>query len=115
MGRLERRVGGLDRPQLVEHRQEAAVVRRAPVAAGALALLDDVLDGLTGGRRVDDRHQLAASRTTRALSLGLLRADEQLLLADLVGQVDDAGLDRSVEVTDGVELLAPRDDVGRRP
>ena len=30
----------------------------------------------------------------------------------LAGQVVEAGLDRPVEVTDGAELLAPRDDVG---
>ncbi len=87
-------------------------MRRAPIAPGTLALLDDVLDRLAGCRRVDDRHQLRPAERVGA-HLGLLRADEQPILADLVGQVDDAGLDRPVEVTDGVELLAPRDDVGR--
>ena len=87
-------------------------MRRAPFAPGALALLDDVLDGLTGRRCVDDRHQLWPAERVGA-HLGIARADEELLLADPVGQVDDAGLDRPVEVADGVELLAPRHDVGR--
>ena len=58
MGGLERRVVGDDRQELVEHAEEAAVVGLAPVAAGALALLDDVVDRLAGCRRVDDRHEL---------------------------------------------------------
>ena len=41
MGGLEGRIGGLDRLELLEDGEEPAVVRLAPVTAGAFALLDD--------------------------------------------------------------------------
>jgi hypothetical protein len=112
MRRLERRISRLDRPQLLEDCQEAAVVRLTPVAACSFALLDDVLDRLPGARRVGDGDEL---RPVECLGgrLCLARADEQLLFADLVGQVLDPCLDRAIEMADGVELLAPGDDVGR--
>jgi hypothetical protein len=46
------------RPVLIPNLEEAAVVRVAPVAAGALALLDDLADRVQGGLQVGDRDQL---------------------------------------------------------
>ncbi len=114
MSRFERRVGPLDRLQLVEHGEEAAVVRRAPVAPGTLALLDDRVDAAAGTCGVGDGDQLRPAERLRR-RLRFRRTDEQLLLTEFGGEVVDAGLDRAVEMADGVELLTPRDDVGRGP
>ena len=112
VGRLERRIGRLDRLQLLEDREEAAVVGVGPVAARALTLLHDVVDRLAGGGHVGDRHELRPAERVGG-HLRVTRADEQAVLAELVGEVVEASLDRAVQVADGVELLAPGHDVGR--
>ena len=109
-GGLEVRVCRLDRQVLVEDAQEAPEVGVAPLPAGPFALLDDRVDGQPRGGQVGDRDQLRPSEVLLG-GLGVRRPDEQALRAEAPDQVLEAGLDRSVELADRVELLEMGDDL----
>ena len=109
-GGFEVRVRPLDLEVLVEDPQQAPEVGVAPFAAGALALLDDRVDGPLCRRQVGDRDELRPAEVLLG-RLGVRRADEQALGAKPLGEVLEAGLDRPVELADRVELLQVRDDL----
>jgi hypothetical protein len=85
-------------------------VRGAPVAGGALALLDDDVDGLVRRREVGDRdepvplHELGAGLRRR-------RADEEALRAERARKPREPDVDRAVEVADGGVALWRGHDV----
>ena len=110
--RVEGPVGLAELLELVQDRHELAEVRVPPLPARPLALLQDLVDRPLRGRDVGHRDQFGpAEMLTRGLRPG--RADEQPLLAELVRQVRDAGLDGPVQVPDGLEILGARDDLAR--
>ena len=106
-GRIELRVTLAQRVELLPHPQEPTVVGVLPVAAGTLALLDDLSD--CGQRRVEpgDRDHL---RPVQQLGggLGARRPDEHGPLAEPRDERPQPVLDPAVEVTDGQELLTAR-------
>ena len=111
-GRAGSKLGSacLDREVLVEDPEQPPEVGVAPLAPGALALLDDRVDGALGRREVGDRDELLPPEVLLG-RLGVRRPDEQALGAEPAGQVLQAGLDRPVELADRVELLQMRDDL----
>ena len=109
-GRVRRPGPPLDREVLVEDPQEAPEVGVAPLAARALALLDDRVDRALRRRQVGDRDELLPAEVLLG-RLGVRRPDEQALGAEPAGEVLEAGLDRPVELADRVELLEMRDDL----
>ena len=108
-GGLEAGVGPLELEVLVEDPEQAAEVRVAPFAAGALALFDDRVDGVLRRLEIGDRDELRPAEVLFG-GLGVRRPDEQALRSESLGQELEAGLDRPVELADGVELLELRDD-----
>src|SRR5262249_56469415 len=94
------------RKNLVEEGGEGAEVGLPPVAARALALLDDQLDGGPGGSQVGDRHQLRpAEHLAARLRVG--RADEHARLAMAADQPRETVLDAAGPMADrGVCLPA---------
>ena len=92
--RVEPRAGLAPLLVLVENGDELAEVGVAPVAARALALLQDRVDGPLRRGQVGDRDQVGPAEVL-GRGLGPRRADEQPLLPVLVGQAGKAGLDRA--------------------
>ena len=109
-GGLEGRVRPLEREVFVEDPEQAPEMRVAPFAAGALALLDDRVDGGLRGLEIGDRDELRPAEVLLG-GLGVGRSDEQALGTEPLGQVLETGLDRPVELADRVELLELRDDL----
>ncbi|HEV3399781.1 MAG TPA: hypothetical protein VG693_10870, partial [Actinomycetes bacterium] len=111
-GRLEARVGLGRGQELLQDGGEAAEVGLAPVAAGALALLDDRVDGGVGRGQVGDRDQLGPAEQV-AGGLGLGRADEHPGLAVPLDQPGEAVGDAAVQVPDGRVVLGGGHQGGR--
>ena len=105
--RLECRIGGAQRVVLIPDREEAAVVGVLPMAASALALLDDLAHGPQRGVEIGDCDDLRPPEQLRR-RLRAWRADEQRSLAKVVRQPRQPVLDPSVEMSDGEELLPAR-------
>ena len=82
----------------------------APLAPGALALLDDRVDRPPRGREVGHGDELLPAEVLLG-RLGVRRPDEQALRAEPPVEVLEAGLDGPVELADRVELLEVRDDL----
>ena len=80
-------------------------MRVAPVAAGALALLDDLSHRGERGLEAPDRDQLRPAQQLGG-RLGARGSDEQGALAEAVGQCPQAILDPAVQMPDGREVLA---------
>ncbi len=80
---------------------------RAPVAAGALALLDDLFHGRKRRREVGDRDELRPAEQLRRC-LGPGRAHEDSPLAEPLGEAAQPIGDAPVQVPDGGELLSTR-------
>jgi hypothetical protein len=108
--RVEGRVGLAEVEVLVEDLDELAEVRVLPVAARPLTLLQDLVDRALRARHVGHRDQLGPAEVGLG-GLGLRRAGEQLLLAELAGQVGEPLFDGPVQVAYGGEVLGARDDL----
>src|SRR5262249_6721840 len=91
----------------VEHGEETAVMRAGPVTSRALALHDNAIDRGEGALQVGDRRQIRPTETA-FVSLLKRRTDEQLVLAELRGEVRQSRCDRAVQEADGLECLAAR-------
>ena len=111
--RVERRVVGLHLPVLVEDLDELAEVSALPVAARALALLEDRVDRALRRGAISDGHQLRPAEVL-GRRLRARRTHEQPGLAVLLREVRDAVLDRAVQVPHGGEVLPPGHDVALR-
>ena len=109
--RLEGRIQGSQREEVLEDAHELAEVRVHPVSSSAFALFDNDLDRRARRRKVGDRDQVRPLEDLgRRLSLGRPNEDGGLPMA--VDQVGDPSLDAAVEVADGVPLLGARRDLG---
>src|SRR2546429_760923 len=108
--RLEGRIQGSHREEVLEDADELTEVRVHPIASGAFALFDDDLDCRARRREVGDRGQRRPLEDLgRRLRCG--RPDEDGGLAIAIDQVGEPGLDAPVEVADGVPLLGARRDL----
>src|SRR5439155_2577019 len=102
--RLEARVRGTLRQVVLENADELAEVGIDPVTAGALALLDDDLDGAACRCQVGHRRQLRPLEDL-GRRLRFRWADEHPGLAVTIHQVSQSGIDAPVQVTDRVPFL----------
>ena len=89
-----------------------AEVGLPPVAARALALLDDQRDGGPGGIQAGDRYQLRpAEHLAARLRAGW--ADEHARLAMAVDQLRETVLDAAIQMADSVIVLRGGHQRGR--
>ncbi len=93
-----------------EHPDELSEMRGLPFAPGTLALLDDSLQGMKRALEVDDRGQIWPPEGVLG-RLVVRRTDEQLVLTELAGQVDQAAFDRSIEFAQRRVILTARHDL----
>ena len=89
---------------------ELAEVRRLPMPARPLALLEDRVERSLGRREVGYGHELGPPEIG-ARRLCARRPDEQVALAELVSEVRQTLLDRAIQVADGCEVLQLGHDV----
>jgi hypothetical protein len=103
----------LQPPVLVEDLDELPEMGVLPVAARPFALLEDRVDCPVCRGEVGGSDELRPVEVL-ARRLRSRRADEQVLLAELLRQVVDPVLDRAVEMPDGREVLRLGNDVALR-
>src|SRR5262249_58147366 len=78
-------------------REDRAVMRRPPVPARPLTLLDDLVDGRARRRQVPDREELRPAEPLRG-GLRPRLTHEQHRLAEPAGEIAHALLDPAVEM-----------------
>jgi hypothetical protein len=108
--RVETGVVGRHLAVLVEDLDELAEVSRLPVAARALALLEDRVDRALRRGEVGHGHELRPAKVV-GRRLGPRRTDKQPSLTVLLGEMREAVLNRAIKMADRGEVLAPRHDV----
>jgi hypothetical protein len=108
--RIGRRIRREHLAVLLEDLDELAEVGRLPVPAGPLALLEDRVERLLSRGEIGHGHELRPVEVG-ARGLSARRPDEQVALAELVGEVRQAVLDRAIEVADRGEVLELGHDV----
>lgn len=111
-GRVEVRIGFLQVQVLIQDGDELTEMGVLPRPPRALALVQDLVEGLAGGGQVGDRHELGPTEVGGG-GLRLGRPDEQALLTVLGRQVIEPLLDRAVQVADRGEVLEAGHDVTR--
>ena len=99
-----------ERQILIQDVDELSKMRRPPIAARPLTLLDNGIERSLRGRRVANRHKFGPAEVL-GTRLGTRGSAEQALVVVALRQVVQAILDGAVQVADRCEVLKLRDDL----